>query len=963
MFAQTYNYSLVLIAFIIATLASYTTLAIVARVHSVGSDATRLVWLLGGALVMGIGIWSMHFVGMLSMTLPIQTGFDVAQTTYSLVIAVLTSYFALMVAIRTELSLRRLISSGVVMGCGIAAMHYTGMHAMRMLPAIEYNNALVMASIVVAILASTIALRIAVTLQHEHLLNPIRKRIAAAGVMGLAIAGMHYTGMAAANFPLGSICCATTEISPGLMAGAVVSATLCIFLVTLVVSMFEGRLESNTTTHLNSLRLANNTLKEGQDKLQAIIDSSLDAVVQINTAGEVIGWCKQAERMFGWPLADAIGQPLHLMIIPEQYRASHVKGMQIYLAGGAGPVLNQRIEIEALHRDGTIFPIELSIAPVYVEGKREFTSFIRNITERRKAADALQLAAMVYEHSSEGMIVNDADGVILSVNPAYTRITGLDAADLIGTTLISFVTGAGFADSTGTAHGGIGSTRQIETWKVRQNGEGYFEHAISNVIYKDNKVYRYVTLISDITKKKASEEVIWRQANFDMLTGLPNRYMFHASLERELKKSERSGKATALLLLDLDFFKDINDFHGHAHGDRLLIEVSERIAACVRNTDTVARLGGDEFVVILADLDDVHCVESTARKIIEAISQPFMVDMESAVISVSIGISFYPNDARTAEDLIKHADQAMYLSKDCGRSRFSYFTASMQEGLNQQNSLARELRNALALNQFALHYQPIVDMHSGRIVKAEALLRWTHPELGMVSPIEFIPLAEKLGTIIEIGGWVFCQAVADLQRFRDCYTLDFQISINVSPVQLRAAYRDERFSWVDHLRTLDMPGQCIILEITEGLFLNAETAIVEKLQEFRRAGMQMALDDFGTGYSSLSYLKKFDFDYLKIDRTFVRSLAVDHVDEALCEAIIVMAHRLGLEVVAEGVETIQQRDVLLNYGCDFAQGYLYSRPTGRDAFEKLLLEQISHILSAPAQDEFDWRFAAAATGC
>ncbi len=430
------------------------------------------------------------------------------------------------------------------------------------------------------------------------------------------------------------------------------------------------------------------------------------------------------------------------------------------------------------------------------------------------------------------------------------------------------------------------------------------------------------------------EELAFR----DSLTNLPNRHMFYDRLEQEIKKSHRSGLPMALLLLDLDRFKEVNDSLGHAQGDVLLVEAARRITECVRESDTVARLGGDEFTVILSEVEDINSVERIAQNIIERLAAPFQLLQEMVHVSASVGITLYPNDAKDIEALMKNADQAMYVAKNAGRNRFSYFTAALQEAAQTRLHLLSDLRNALAGKQLAVYYQPIVEIASGKIHKAEALLRWQHPVRGMVSPMQFIPLAEESGLIHEIGDWVFHEAARQVKRCREMFVPQFQISVNKSPMQFRDNGSDY-VSWPSHLCAMDLPGNSLAVEITEGLLLNAEVGVTEKLLLFREAGIEVALDDFGTGYSSLSYLKKFDIDYLKIDQSFVRNMGDDPDDQALCEAIIVMAHKLGLKVIAEGVETELQRDLLASYGCDYAQGWLYSKAVPAGEFEALLKEQ------------------------
>ncbi|MFA6972239.1 MAG: EAL domain-containing protein [Gallionella sp.] len=439
---------------------------------------------------------------------------------------------------------------------------------------------------------------------------------------------------------------------------------------------------------------------------------------------------------------------------------------------------------------------------------------------------------------------------------------------------------------------------------------------------------------------KRSREMLWKRANFDALTELPNRDMWRDRLSQEIKKADRSGLPLALLLIDLDQFKEVNDTLGHDMGDLLLQMAAARIVDCVRKSDSVARLGGDEFSVVLPQLADASHVDTIAQKIILKLSEPFQLQDEVVYISASIGITLYPADSDDIDSMMKNADQAMYAAKENGRNRLSHFTASLQEEAQKRLRLTNDLRSALSDNQFRVYFQPIVELATNRVHKAEALIRWLHPVRGMVSPFEFIPLAEKTRLIVDIGAWVRRESIAWCRRWDSLTPDGFQISINKSPVE----FMDENdsgsvASFIEDLHESNLLGKNFVFEITEGLLLNADQRINNKLVALRDAGIQVSIDDFGTGYSSLSYLKKFDIDYLKIDQSFVRNLAQESDDMALCEAIIVMAHKLGLKVIAEGVETEQQRDLLLRADCDYAQGYLYSRPVPPEDFEKWLTDR------------------------
>jgi diguanylate cyclase (GGDEF)-like protein/PAS domain S-box-containing protein len=477
----------------------------------------------------------------------------------------------------------------------------------------------------------------------------------------------------------------------------------------------------------------------------------------------------------------------------------------------------------------------------------------------------------------------------------------------------------------------------FETILRREDGSVY-NVQVHLQLDKDKNEPLFMALVLDITERKRAERVIWRQANFDALTHLPNRSMLQDRLTQEMLRADRSGNKIALLFIDIDKFKEVNDTLGHDMGDKLLVAAAQRIRECVRASDTVARMGGDEFVVLLAQLPDSMLASGLAQGMLDALRLPFDLDGQQVVVSGSIGVTLYPDDARDGDGLLKNADQAMYVSKARGRNQYSYFTRELEVSAQRRMALIGQMRHALKLGQFALYFQPIIDMRTRRICKAEALIRWQHPELGLVSPAEFIPLAEDSGLINTIGDWVFGEAVRWAKRWREEWIPDFQISINKSPAQFTFNRTDAQ-NWARHLDRMGLPGNSVIMEITEGMLVDPNSNVSETLLACRDAGIQVAIDDFGTGYSALSYLKRFDIDYLKIDRSFTRNVAVGASDLALSEAIIAMAHALDLQVVAEGVETEAQFDLLARAGCHFAQGYLLSHPVPPDEFEALIAGQ------------------------
>ena len=568
---------------------------------------------------------------------------------------------------------------------------------------------------------------------------------------------------------------------------------------------------------------------------------------------------------------------------------------------------------------------------------------LSDISERKTAQEELELASLVYHASSEAMAVTDANGTILSVNPAFTQTTGYTLDEVLGknvSLLKSGHHGQRFYEVMWRALNTTGQW-QGEIWNKRKNGELFPEWLnISSTFSPDGTVQRRIALFSDITKRKQLQELLWQQANIDLLTGLPNRRMLFERLQQEINKADRHQHIMALLFLDLDTFKDVNDSLGHDKGDVLLQEVAERLTASVRKIDTVARLGGDEFTVLLSDLHAVENIELIVQKILDAIAQPFTIGDEVIYISTSIGITFYPHDASTPENLLKNADQAMYAAKNRGKNTYHYFTPSMQEAALVKSKLIKELRNALSLNQIDVYYQPIINLKTERIEKAEALVRWQHPEFGMVNPGEFISVAEEIGLIVDISDYVFRRAAKQSEQLRSWYDPQFQISVNISPVQFR--HTPSCFlSWFEYLKSLPSAGNGIVIEITESLLMDSQANTLEQLARFREVGCPIALDDFGTGYSSLAYIKNFNLDFLKIDKAFVQGLCADSRDMALCEAIINIAHKLNMQVVAEGVETRLHQDLLSGAGCDYVQGYLYSRPMPEKDLLTLLKEKPS----------------------
>lgn len=540
-----------------------------------------------------------------------------------------------------------------------------------------------------------------------------------------------------------------------------------------------------------------------------------------------------------------------------------------------------------------------------------------------------------------GMVALSPDGHFLEANESFLRMTGYAKSELFARKWEEIKDPedryVAREDYDRVMRGEIDYYRKDKRL-LRSDGQIIHVHTAVRAVRKSTgEVDYFVINIEDVTEKKKSQEVIWRQANFDMLTGLPNRFMFLDRLKEEIKKSHRGNVSLALLFIDLDRFKEVNDTLGHQMGDKLLIEAAMRISSCLRESDTVSRFGGDEFTVILSHVHAADHIEEVAQNILDRLSFPFVLgeDEESVFISASIGITVYPADGSDADKLLQNADQSMYVAKNSGRNQFAYFTSALQEKALRRLVLLNELRNALALSEFGLYFQPIMDLKTGKIVKAEALLRWHHPKLGMICPGEFIAITEETGLIVEIGDFVFREAARWVKHWAKIAPEGFQVSVNMSTVQFQSK-SPFMVEWFAYLDSLSLPGKALTIEITESLLLDIEKSVTEKLQAFAGKGIQISIDDFGTGYSSLSYLLKFHIDYLKIDQSFVKSLDTRNGNLAMAEAIVIMGHKMGLAVIAEGVETPDQRDLLSSIGCDFGQGFLFAHPLSPSDFEDFL---------------------------
>ncbi len=670
--------------------------------------------------------------------------------------------------------------------------------------------------------------------------------------------------------------------------------------------------------------------------LDTIMHSLPDALVVVDDQARIRAFNPAAVRMFGYSSSETQDEPAD-GLLANPYAHRFRQALKEFVADGTGPLFDGRREAMARRKDSTVFPVELSVAPMNRDGDRRFLVVVHDISARKRVLARLDVAEKVLESTMEGVMVTDRRGIMLWVNQSFCRISGYGREEVLGKP--AGMLKSGLQDP--TFYASMWDTIRDqgawagEIWNRRKDGEAFPEWlTIKAITDPAGQVTRYVGVFSDISHHKRAEETIRTLTYYDAVTRLPNRYLFMDRLAQAIERSQRSQRKAALVMVGLDRFRQINESLGHQNGDTLLRAVADRMAASLRGHDTVARLRGDTFCCLLTELIQGHDAHVVISRLLDCFATSFVVEGQEVFVTAAVGISVFPGDGTDPEELVRKAETAMNRSKDQADNSFQYFAPEMHATSAVRLRLETELRKAVARDEFSVHYQPKIDAATGRLVGAEALLRWHHAELGMISPADFIPIAEDTGLIVPIGDWVLKHVCGQIRRWQDQGTPVVQVAVNISAHQFRQPDLVDKV--VQALAHHSVDPALIELELTESAVMrNAETAI-STLLALHNQGVHLAVDDFGTGYSSLSYLKKFPLDKLKIDRSFVLDLATNPASVEIVGAIVAMAHSLNLSVVAEGVETEEQLTILRSLRCNEVQGFYYSRPIPADTFEGIL---------------------------
>jgi diguanylate cyclase (GGDEF)-like protein/PAS domain S-box-containing protein len=680
--------------------------------------------------------------------------------------------------------------------------------------------------------------------------------------------------------------------------------------------------------------------REQEARLGALLNTTAIGIVVISDRGEIEEFNSVCADMFGYTREELLGKNVNVLM-PEHDSRHHDRYIREYMAGGPGRIIGKGREVVARKKNGVAFPMELLVGDVDLAGRRAFIGFVKDVSERKKTEQELLIAATAFE-TLEGTMITDVDSCIVRVNQAFTKITGYNAEEVIGKRPNILKSGCHENEFYRQMYLDLKAKGQWqgEIYDRHKDGHIYPKWlTITSVKDIEGRVTHYVANFFDISERKAAEERIRNLAFYDTLTSLPNRRLFLEKLEHATATTRRNGLHGALLYLDLDNFKIVNDSQGHQAGDELLREVAHRLKGCVRQIDTVARLGGDEFVVLLEELDTFEDQAAKqamriAEKIADELSAPYILNNVLFQSSSSIGIVLFSEGGVNIDTLLIQADTAMYEAKKSGKNTYRFFNPEMQRTLEQRIEIERELRLAIAHEQLRLIYQPQVD-NGGRLIGAEALVRWQHPRLGTVLPGNFIPLAEETGLILDIGKWVLEEACRQLDSWKgDARFSNLTLAVNVSAKQFyQPSFVDEVVAVLEKYR---LPPAMLKLEFTESMVLEDTYEAIGKMLALKEVGVGLSMDDFGTGYSSLSYLTRLPFDQLKIDRSFIQDMRESSDSALIVHTVIALGSRLGMNVIAEGVERDDQYALLKSFGCHNYQGYLFGTPVEIRQFEAMI---------------------------
>ena len=684
-----------------------------------------------------------------------------------------------------------------------------------------------------------------------------------------------------------------------------------------------------------SLR-AREMARAAEAALDTMMASLPDALIIADERGRVRKLNPRAEHLFGYAADEVLEEPVD-GLLSEPYARRLRERWKTYVADGSGELLSCGREVLGRRKDGGVVPMEMSVAQLERDGERRFVVVLHDISARKRALARLDVAEKVLECTMEGVMVTDRRGTMLWVNQGFSNISGYPREEVLGQKAAMLKSGLQNAEFYHAMWARIRENGewQGEIWNRRKDGEAFPEWlTIKAITDPSGQVTRYVGVFSDISKHKRAEETIRTLTYYDAVTRLPNRYLLMDRLDQALERAPRSGRRLALVMIGLNRFKQINETLGHQTGDVVLRTVADRLGMSLRGHDTVARLRGDTFCCLLTDLAQDHDAHLVISRLLESFSTSFEVDGHELFITAKVGISVYPVDGTDPEDLAQKAETAMNRSKELADNSYQFYTPEMHANSVERLRLETELRKAVSRDEFVVYYQPKIETATGRVVGAEALVRWRHRELGMISPADFIPIAEETGLILPIGNWVMNHVCQQLRQWRDVGQPVVQVAVNLSAHQFRQPDLVEQV--VAALETHGIPPDLLELELTESAVMHHAEATIETLMQLHKQGVRLAIDDFGTGYSSLSYLKKFPLDKLKIDRSFVMDIDTNPASAEIVGAIVAMGHSLNLEIVAEGVENDAQLDVLKGLKCDEIQGFYYSRPIPAETFASIL---------------------------